>query len=437
MILKVRSRLLFPIAERFGSRDISSKLKVLKSDAALDWELRKKRLQSQLYTLLCDAQANVPYYTDLFRSHSFSPEWIKSDIRYIQELPYLTKDILREQGHRLLHSSAHGKKLHVRKTGGSTGPTLPVYYDSESLDWTSAEHLHVLGFTGHRMCSREVHLASQLPEAQSLVTRITDTFKNFALNRVVIKTESLDETTLLSIWKKLRTTRPDLVQGAPSVLYALALYLQKNNYPQEQLFDSFESTGETLDDAKREIIKNQLGCKVYNRYGTAEFGVIAHSRDQHDQLEVVDYLVFPESCSLGNGLNEIVLTGLTNPTMPLIRYKTGDIGEVTFANDKYWISKLQGRVHDLIYIKDKPYLTSYIQDVMDQIGGVDEFQVCICPQGQKTLKVIPSSPTQQAVIQQKLQSLFGNEFRIEFTNFGGLVMQGWRSKFRYVVRQTI
>lgn len=433
----VRSRFLFPIAERLGNRDIRSKVHALKADSELDWNLRKKRMQDQIYNLLCVARENVPYYSDLFRSLSFDPEWIKSDIRYLHELPYLTKDILREQNLRLLNKTVHFEKLHVRKTGGSTGPTLPVYYDSESLDWTSAEHHHVLGFTGHQMCSKEVHLISQLPTMDSFPKRITDSFKNLALNRVVIKTKALDDETLEKVWQQLRAIRPHLVQGAPSVLYALALFLQKKNTVKEKLFSAFESTGETLDNTKRDIIESQMGCKVFNRYGTAEFGVIAHSRDDYDNLEVVDYLVYPESHSLGNGLNEIVLTGLTNPVMPLIRYKTGDIGEVTFDHGKYWISKLQGRVHDLIEINNKPYLTAYIQDIMDQIGGVDEFQICICPQGVKTLRVVPSEVAEQKLILEKITQVLGNEFQIEFTTFSGLIMQGWRSKFRYVVRQTV
>jgi hypothetical protein len=94
-------------------------------------------------------------------------------------------------------------------------------------------------------------------------------------------------------------------------------------------------------------------------------------------------------------------------------------------------------VHDLIYIGNKPYLTTYIQDIMDQIGGVDEFQVLICAQGKKTLKVVPSNKSNQQAIINRFNDLFGDEFNIEFTNLSGLVMQGWRSKFRYVVRQTV
>ncbi len=394
-------------------------------------------MQHQLYSMLCEAKAHVPYYRDLFRSIGFDPELIKTDLTYLNELPYLTKDILREQGSRLLNESRKISKCHMRKTGGSTGPTLPVFYDSESLDWTAAEHIHVVGFTGHRLCGKEVVIVPASMRPTSKRNAIENVVKNFTLNRIIIKSGPMDAASLEQIWYKLEKTKPYLVQGPPSILYALALYLQSKNRSPRKVFLAFESTGETLDQTKREAIERQFLCTVYNRYGTAEFGVVAHSRKEYDKLEVVDYLVYPETFSLGNGLNELVLTGLTNTTMPLIRYKTGDIGNVSFDDGKYWISKLQGRVHDLVYVNNQPHSTSYIQDLLEQVGGIDEFQICIDSENRKTLKIVPSPACDKNFILQKINNLFGNEFHVEFINFNGLVLQGWRSKFRYVVRQTV
>lgn len=433
----LRAYTLFPIAEKVAQRRISSKVKVLAKDAKFSWEDRKKRLQNQLFCLLSDAQKNVPYYRDLFRSIQFDPKVIKVDLGYMNELPYLTKETIREQGLRLIHENYPIEQLHVRKTGGSTGPTLPIYYSTDALDWTSAENIFVLSFTGHRLGKKEVQIVPQKVFDQTLQSAVTEKLKNYTLNRKVISTGCMDESTLDDMWKRLRRIKPYLVQGPPSILYALALHIEKHDLPRIKLFSAFESTGETLDHAKLTAIESTIGCKVYNRYGTAEFGVVAHSRDLHNQLEVVDYLVYPETCSLGNGLNEIVLTGLTNPVMPLIRYKTGDIGEISFKNERYWLSKLQGRVHDLIYINNQPHLTTYIQDFLEQVGGVDEFQISIDKLNKKTLKIVPSPTCDQMSVKQRVHDLFGDEFQIEFTNFNGLVLQGWRSKFRYVVRGTV
>lgn len=432
----LRSHVLFPLVELLGQRNISHKLKLLQKDAKLPWSARKARTQIQLSYILSEAQANVPYYKDLFRSLQFDPEDIKIDLGYLNELPYLTKDIIREQGARLLNQSRPRNKCHIRKTGGSTGPTLPVFYDSESLDWTAAEHIHVVGFTGHKLCRREVLITPESTTRSSNKNTIENFIKNFTLNRNIINSGALDSESLEKIWRKLEKTQPYLVQGPPSVLYALALHLESKGMAPQKVFNAFESTGETLDHTKRQAIERQFLCKVYNRYGTAEFGVVAHSRTEYDQLEVVDYLVYPETYSLGNGLNEIVLTGLTNPVMPLIRYKTGDIGNVEFDHDRFWISKLQGRVHDLVYIANKPVSTTFIQNLMDQIGGVDEFQIHICPEGSKILKVVPSNEANKDHLSAKFKKIFGNEFKIEFTSFNNLVLQGWRSKFRYVVRQS-
>ena len=78
--------------------------------------------------------------------------------------PYLTKDIVREQGGRLLSERFVREKLHVRKTGGSTGPTTPIYYDDEALDWSAAVNLAAREWAGKSLGMKEVHLASRFPE---------------------------------------------------------------------------------------------------------------------------------------------------------------------------------------------------------------------------------------------------------------------------------
>lgn len=433
MALNMRSKLLYPLAEIIGNRDILSKLSALQENSEETEHCRKKRVQKQIFEMLKTCQLHVPYYRDLFKSLQFDPECIKSDISFLQEVPFLTKDIVKEQGRRLLNEKLTSN-LHMRKTGGSTGPTLPIYYDTNSLDWTAAENIFVLGFTGYQFGQKEFHIISR-PYEPKTRTKMHSFLKNSALNRYVFECSTLDDESLLKLFLKLKKIRPFLVQGPPSVLYALALFMNKQKLIGRKLFDAFESTGETLDHVKREQIEKFLGCKVYNRYGTAEFGVVAHSRNSYCELQVVDQIVYPETYSLGNGLNELVFTSLKNSAMPLIRYKTGDIGDLFEKNGHFWITKLQGRIHDTVSIDNKPYLTSYIQDIVEQIGGIDEFQISIDADGTKTLKLVASNQTDKNILSEKIKSFFGNEFNIEFVNFSDLVLQGWRSKFRYVVKQ--
>lgn len=431
----LHAKILLPVAELLSGRQVKKKLRRLLADSQDLATQRAKRRQDQLYSILTEAGNHVPYYKDLFREIGFNSELIKKDIRFLNEIPYLTKDIIREQGQRLIHSKYPQEALHIRHTGGSTGPTVPIYYDTKSLDWTAAENLFALNITGHKLGAPEVHLVSERYAQRSNKEQLLHWCRNLAMNRQEIHVRSLSSQDLASIYTQLKTLKPSLVQGTPSVAYALAKYVEQNvKYP-IKVCNIFEATGETLSNTKFQAIQKYLKCQVYNRYGTAEFGVVAHSRSQYHQLQIIDYLVFPETYSLGNGIDEIVLTGLTNRAMPLVRFKTGDTGSLEFSNGHYWLSQLQGRVHDLIEIKSQPLPTSYFQDAFEQVGGVDEFQVVLNSNGQKSLKIIPQSQACHTRITNTCNKIFGSEFKLEFTNFDGLKRVGWRSKFNYVVRE--
>ena len=64
------------------------------------------------------AAVNVPYYRDLFSQIGFDPKKLTTDAGYSRDIPYLTKDIIRTQGDRLLRHDHATARKHVPKTGG-------------------------------------------------------------------------------------------------------------------------------------------------------------------------------------------------------------------------------------------------------------------------------------------------------------------------------
>lgn len=424
--------ILYPLAEMYLGRDIRSKVKALKQLEALTPAERATRQQKRLAEIVSLAGTCVPYYRDLFKSIGFDPARLERSTQYLQEIPLLTKDILREQGVRMLNENMREADLHRRRTNGSTGLVTTVWYDQEALDWTAAVSILASEQAGQAKTRRSVLLTSRfferLPVREAFVERV----RSWALNRTTISVLSLNTSGLRDILKQLRAVRPFSVQGHPSSLYFLALHAKENLENVRDIFEVFESTGESLDRSKAEMIKQTFGCRISNRYGNAEFGIVALSKSTIDELEIIDDVVYPESHSLGNGLEELILTGLMNSAMPLVRYRTGDIGEVDAVGGKQYIRRLTGRVHDIVEINGQRYPTHLIGDFLDRIGGVDEFQIIQSVDG-TVLKVVPNSQFDAVVAKQKIQDRF-SELRLEMTTFDGLVLQGWRDKFRYLVR---
>jgi phenylacetate-CoA ligase len=428
---------LYPLAERLQGRAIRSKLRQIRSEMAAPFDARLHRARERLCGVLMRAGAEVPYYRDLFRARRFDPKKASLDPACLQELPFLTKEIIRAEGDRLISDQFPKSSLHVRRTGGSTGPSACIYYSPEALDWTAAVNLLVLEWAGKRRRDKEIHLASRFPERIPLSDRIRERVKCAALNRVNIFTDAFDDGALEVIWRRLRRERAYLLQGHPSTAYALALYIERRGYDTAGVLRVFESTGELLDERKRETIERVLQCRVLNRYGSAEFGVAAYEmqNDPQHQLRVLDCLVWPETRAEEDGRRELVCTALMNPAMPLIRYRTGDLADLVQAEDGFFLTNVCGRVHDVIRIGHSRYPTHYLQDLLDRIGGIDEFQVEERPDAPVTLRLAVKDPSRQGEIERRIKGRWPDGLQIEFAGLDQFQRAGLQGKFRYVVRQ--
>lgn len=427
----------YPLAERWQGRQIRSKARQIRAEMRRPFAERHARRTRHLADMLAAAARDVPYYRDLFRTLRFDPAKVADEPRYLEELPYLTKDVVREQGRRLLSEHYSPSQLHERRTGGSTGPSALFYYSQAALDWTAAVNLVALEWAGKRRHHVELHLASRFPEVFPWRDRVKEGLKCLALNRHNAFTDDWEPAALERLWRKLRRVRPYLVQSHPSSLYALAIHLRAAGRDGRGALRVFESTGESLDDKKRDTIEGVFGCRVVNRYGSAEFGVVAYeSLERRDRrLQVFDCVAWPEQREHESGRPELVLTSLLNDAMPLIRYRTGDLAQVTTTGDGFVLGEITGRVHDVVPIGTRRYPTHYLQDLFDRIGGIDEFQLEPRPGQPLLLRLVVPDAARRDAVAQRIRQWWSDEVTIEFADFSGLARSGWRGKFRYVVER--
>lgn len=156
----------YPVAERMERRHIRGKVADLRRHYARPFSERLALAQRRTHEIVAYAGAQVPYYRDLFKRIGFDPAKLASDPRYLQDLPYLDKEIIRAEGERLLSDELKGGPRHERKTGGSTGLSCMIYYDQEGLDHSAAVVLYAREAVGHTRSRSELHFACRFPDAQ-------------------------------------------------------------------------------------------------------------------------------------------------------------------------------------------------------------------------------------------------------------------------------
>ena len=429
------THLLYPVVQATQKRKISPKINILRKAYKKKYALRKKNNIESLISVLEHSKRHVPYYRDLFKAIGFEPAALREDMSLFGAVPYLTKELILEQGERMFSDGGLARKYFVFKTGGSTGNSANIYYDQDAYDWSSAITFYAREQVGHKNWKSEVHFASEFPEVFPLKDRLKEFMKCFVMNRSNIFFDALDAESLQNIFWQLKKINPHLVHAHPSTIYSLALWAKEKN-EKEKVFNIFESSGELLGDRKRRIISEALNCKVIDRYGLAEFGVVAYQLNGND-LQVFDSFVYPETKYVNSKgeVPELVFTGLTNYLMPLIKYRTGDRGNIEETPNGFVIENIVGRMHDMVDINGKQYPTHYIQDVLDRVGGVKEFQIILQKDESMILTLVSEEGVNNQLTKQKIESYWPDAFHIRFVALNDLIKVGWREKFRYVVKQ--
>lgn len=431
---------IYPLAERTLHRRITPKLRVLRAEAARPFPERKALALERLISVLEQAKATVPYYRELFAACHFSPCSVRRDARYLDELPCLTKDILREQGPRLIDTRYADKIIREQKTGSSTGLAASIFYDQDGLDWTAAQNIQVLEWGGKRRWFREAHLSTRFADSRPPRWPDFEAKKCFALHRRNIYTAGFDDAAQERLLADLRRARARFVQGHPSSMFALARYAHRTGTEAHGLFDVFVSTGEMLTDAQRTLIEDVLGVRVSNRYGACEFGVMAQEpvAGPRGEMLVCDSLVWPETADATDGggdgnAKELVFTNLRNQVMPLIRYRMGDMGCLEERANGWWITQITGRTHDSVDIGGTTYPTHYIQDILDRCGDIADFQISVRDGKAMELRLV-TPETAWAEVSARVGAQFPT---VPLRRIGAdeLVFVGVRGKFSYLLRE--
>jgi phenylacetate-CoA ligase len=265
--------------------------------------------------LLNYATKNSEYYRSLGIKQSESPyEWIKN-------FPILTKQILREKSDQLL--TKERKKLKMLSSSGSSGFQSTVYLNNQELSLFWANQVNWWEWAGYQVGDSMIQMG--INTERGLIRGLKD--KLFKVN--YINSFSLSEGEILEVLRYARDRNIKFLCGYSSSLNLFSEIARKHNIADFQM-KGVISLGEKMVDAYRENVKDVFSCPVYETYGSGEGLLVASQKDlkslyintPHVYLELLD----DNGNEVPDGeIGHVVVTSLIHYSMPLIRYKIGDM----------------------------------------------------------------------------------------------------------------
>lgn len=381
--------------------------------------LKNKKLRK----LIQFAYKNSPVYKNRFDKNGIKPEEIK-EAQALEKIPVLSKlEVLENE--KTLITPGYNKKLHVRKTGGSTGMTLHFMKDADALAMNDAIMYRCYDWYGIDIGDKQARFWG-VPVTRKL--RWKEQRKDLILNRIRISAFDISESACMKQYEQIRRFKPTYFYGYTTAIYGFCLFMKKAGIDLNSLkLKAVICTAEKMYPHHRKLFDEVFNCPVVDEYGSSENGIIAfqcregnmHIMSDHLCVEFVD----DEGHPVKNGeAGRIVITDLNSFAMPLIRYDIGDIGKP--ANKKCTcgvslplMEVMEGRKEDFIRTRDgklvhAAYLCYTLKD--DTVYEFKMYQKAIDHLNVQIVKSPQFDSNSEKVLESKLRTALGDDFKIEF-----------------------
>lgn len=335
----------------------------------------QRRQGEQLGRLLRHAIETVPHYRDQKKMLN------ETDLR---SFPVLDKNTLRQFKAQLLSDRADRDTLLPNASGGSTGKPVQLFQDRNYWEHATASQWFVEGWWGLHPGERTAAIwgndRDMAPKAWR--ERITIAiFQHAGCNAF-----RLDEARMLEFARLLQKWEPRFVIGYATALDLFARLLLA--HPELEIHPvAVKSTAEMLTAAERERIEAAFQAPLYDFYGSREINNVAaqcrerqglHVNALHRIVEIVDDRGEPVPPGV---LGRVLVTDLTNYSMPMIRYENEDIssweaGDCACGRHFPRLTRIMGRKSDFLLSRTGRIIHGeFFTHLFYPLHEVREFQV--------------------------------------------------------------
>jgi phenylacetate-CoA ligase len=389
--------LLWPAWERvIRRRETLNHLAYLEQSQWQDPEERHVEEIRALVRLLSYAGRNVPYYRDLFRSRRFEPRGVKSRAD-LAELPFLTRDIIRERYDDLVDPAHRGKNL-KKGTSGSTGTPLKFEYSMASECWRQAMKVRGYGWAGYRPGRKTFYYWAAVSAATPTLKIRVDR----ALRReTFLDSMRQDEASRRFALDMLRKTRPEVIVCYTQSCAQFARWIVENGLRD---WDDIPVIcgAEAVLQADRAALAQAFGSEIFETYGSRETMLMAAECEAHAGMHLSEENLMLEIVRDGRQVEpgetgDVAVTDLHNLGMPMIRYLNGDLAvrgsaeRCSCGRGLSRIARVDGRRADTMVDRDGNAVPGIVFHVLFSDARkelVKQFQAVQNANGEVVLRVV-------------------------------------------------
>ena len=436
------ANLLFPLQETLKKHNTLAIRKAMEDSQWWSQEKLEQYRLERLRNLLVKVRNHVPYYRDCFASLDFKPQSISS-LADLNQLPLLTKTIIRAEGDRMKSEVAKG--LARFNTGGSSGEPLIFFIGTERVSHDVAAKWRATRWWDVDIGDREIVVWGS-PIELSAQDRLRH-WRDRLMRTQLLPAFQMSEAKLDEFILTITRTRPRMLFGYPSSISLLARHAEKRGQSMSRLGIKVAFvTSERLYEEQRIVISRVFGCPVANGYGGRDAGFIAHecpAGGMHLTAEdIIVEIVDRDGHVLAPGqVGEIVITHLATSDFPFIRYRTGDMGALSTTlcacgRGLPILEEIQGRTTDFVVAADGTVMhgLALIYPIRD-LPGVAAFKVIQHSLNHTEVQIVANGDYSPAVansIQSGIQARLGKNVTVDVQKVEAI--QPERSgKFRYIV----
>lgn len=443
MTTQISKHIFYPL---WDIKDRSIKLQTLTELESSQWNSFEEVKYTQLMKLtkiLQYAYDNCSFYRNSFDIHGVNLQHLAVP-EDLSKIPILTKKHIQEETLSLLSSRFNKGVLISAKTGGSTGKALRLYFDKQCEEMRNAAAMRSDRWAGWDLGMKRAALWGNPPVADTWKKKL----RNVLLDRVIyLDTMNLNNDTMGGFVCRYRSYKPEIIFGHSHSIYIFSRFIQKKGITDIRP-KGIVSTSMMLMPNERQVIEEVFQCKVTNRYGCEELGLIACECEEHKGMHLnidhlyVEFIKEDGTPAKPGEEGSIVVTDLINYGMPLIRYKVEDVGvpsdrRCPCGRGFPLMDRVAGRLADFLVRKDGSLVAgvSLVERTLTAIKGIEQMQIVQEAIDQIVLNLVKGADftsKSESQVLCELQSVFGKDVQFT-TNYMNQIPQESSGKYRFSI----